>query len=72
MTDNHPDKGKKGGRCNVTACQEPGAWYFNKSTSAYYCRSCARDINRANRSDCMALYGTPLLCELDEEDRGHE
>lgn len=69
MSDLHPDKGKKGGRCNVTACQEPGAWYFNKSTRAYYCRDCANEINwPGGRADTMALYGVPLLCELDDSE----
>jgi hypothetical protein len=64
----HKDKGKKAGRCNVTACQEPGAYYFNKSTRAYYCEDCAKEINwPGGRADCMSLYGTPLLCELDKE-----
>ncbi|WP_278366920.1 hypothetical protein [Marinobacter salarius] len=66
MSDLHPDKGKRGGRCNVTACQQPGAWYFNKSTRAYYCENCAREINwPGGRADCMELYGVPMLCELD-------
>lgn len=64
-----PDKGLKGGSCNVTACQEPNsAFYFNKSTKAYYCRRCADEINwPGGRADCMKLYGVPLLCELDED-----
>lgn len=41
------DKGQQGGSCNVTACQEPGATWFNTSTRAFYCPSCARKINRA-------------------------
>ena len=44
MKDN-PEKGKKRGRCNVTACQSPGANYYNKSTKKYYCRHCADQIN---------------------------
>lgn len=39
-----PDKGKIGGSCNRTACQAPGATWFNTSTRAYYCEPCARDI----------------------------
>jgi hypothetical protein len=62
------DKGIKGGSCNVTACQRPNsAVYFNKSTKRYYCAECAHHINwPGGRADTMALYGTPLLCELDE------
>jgi len=67
MSELHADKGKKGGRCNVTACQQPGAWYFNKCTRAYYCADCAIEINwPGGRADVMELYGVPLLCELDE------
>lgn len=70
---NHPDKGWKGGRCNVTSCQKPGAEYFNKSTRSYYCKSCADAINwPCGRADTIALYGTPLLCELDQEGSGDE
>lgn len=42
------DKGRKGGSCNRSACQAPGATWFNSSTRAYYCRTCAHMINRAN------------------------
>ena len=62
-----PDKGLKFGSCNITACQKPNAIYFNKSTKKYYCKECAEGINwPGGRADCMKLYGTPLLCELDE------
>lgn len=62
-----PDKGLKGGSCNVTACQRPGAHYFNKSTRKYYCAECAEEINwPGGRKDTMELYGVPLLCELEE------
>lgn len=44
-------KGKKGENCNRTACQAPGAYWYNHSTQAYYCRTCADLINRANRHD---------------------
>jgi len=60
-------KGVKGGNCNVSACQQPSATYYNKSTMKYYCKSCAAKINwPGGRADCMKLYGTPLLCEPDE------
>jgi hypothetical protein len=59
-------KGLKGGWCNVTACQKPGANYYNKSTQKYYCEDCAREINwPGGHADCMELYGTPYLCELE-------
>ncbi len=44
-----PDKGKRGGSCNRHACQAPGANYWNRGSYAWYCESCALDINRANR-----------------------
>jgi hypothetical protein len=37
-------KGQLNGLCNRTACQRPGATWFNTSTRAYYCEDCARDI----------------------------
>lgn len=44
-------KGQKDGNCNVTACQRPGAYWWNTSTRAYYCTSCAREINRWSQHD---------------------
>lgn len=59
-------KGEKYGLCNLTACQKPGAQWFNKSTKAYYCENCAREINwPGGHADCMELYGTPYLCEYE-------
>lgn len=60
------EKGTKGGKCNVTACQRQGAHFFNKSTMKYYCEDCAREINwEGGRKDTMELYGVPLLCEYE-------
>lgn len=59
-------KGKHGGSCNRSACQAPGAMFYNKSTRAYYCYACAKAINAVNRDDCMRLYGVPDLCEYAE------
>jgi hypothetical protein len=43
-----PDKGVKGGSCNVTACQKPGAMYYNKSTKKYTAASVhVKSIGRA-------------------------
>ena len=39
-----PGKGKEGKNCNRTACQAPGAYFFNKGTRAWYCRHCAEQI----------------------------
>jgi hypothetical protein len=47
--------------------------WFNKSTEAYYCEDCAREINwPGGRADTMRLYGVPLLCELEQESEGDE
>lgn len=46
---NTPDpklKGAEGGNCNRTACQQPGAVWYNESTHFYYCRNCAITIQR--------------------------
>jgi hypothetical protein len=61
---NRPDKGKIHGSCNVTACQRPGATWFNTSTRAYYCEPCARDITDfTKRADgfhiCFPTSGDP-------------
>lgn len=39
-------KGVKGGNCNRTACQMPHADWYNPYTYAYYCRCCAKELNR--------------------------
>lgn len=44
----NPDKGLFNGSCNRRACQQPGATFWNPSTRAHYCRSCAGQINHAN------------------------
>lgn len=63
---NKPDKGLKGGSCNVTHCQKPNAFWYNKGTQKYYCAACADAINwPGGRADTMKIYGTPFLCELD-------
>jgi hypothetical protein len=46
IADNNPDKGKAGGDCNITQCQTAGASSYNKPMRAYYCKSCAMEINR--------------------------
>jgi len=41
------DKGKEGGSCNRTACQERhAAFCFNRVMNAFYCIRCAREINQ--------------------------
>lgn len=46
-----PDKGRFGGSCNRTACQAPGATWWNFGTQAYYCQACALMINRRHARD---------------------
>lgn len=53
------DKGWFRGSCNTTACQRPGAEWFNHSTRAYYCEDCAHVLNRVN-ADAVELFGHPL------------
>lgn len=66
-------KGERGGNCNRTACQRPGAMYYSVWTRAYYCGTCARMINDANRDSAQELYGVDkcvfLVAELSPEDR---
>lgn len=60
-------KGEKNGLCNRTACQAPGATYYNHSTRKYYCEPCANEINRVNRADALRMFGHDL-CTLNESD----
>jgi hypothetical protein len=56
------DKGEMNGSCNRTACQKPGADWFNHSTRKYYCANCAYDLNtdRFNHQDAWQMYGHDL------------
>lgn len=57
-------KGEKGQRCNRTACQAPGAYWFNHSTRKYYCGTCADIINDDStkfRDTYLESLGHPLL-----------
>jgi hypothetical protein len=56
------DKGKKAGSCNRTACQRPGAVWWNRGSYAFYCGDCAHMLNRANRD-----FPDGDLCVLDPE-----
>jgi hypothetical protein len=60
-------KGVKGGNCNRTHCQLPGANWYNHGSLAYYCESCAWDLNHDafNYRDAMENWGH-LLCTLAE------
>lgn len=52
-------KGVKGGNCNRTACQAPGAFAWSMNNHAYYCDDCARMLNRepSNHAYWKANYG---------------
>lgn len=52
-------KGKKGGNCNRTACQAPGAFAWSLNNHAYYCDACAKMLNwePSNRAYWEGRYG---------------
>jgi len=64
------DKGFKNGSCNRTACQAPGASFFNRSTKMYYCADCAGAINsfKDTQAYCVETFGSPELCVHDDGD----
>lgn len=70
-TTNHPDKGKRDGRCNRTACQRPLAgkpqFYmdgiFTAGPRLYYCGDCEHEFTKWDRIDRP---GEPLRCKPDE------
>lgn len=41
---NKADKGKEGGSCNRSRCQDAPALYYNHGSRSWYCRSCRNDI----------------------------
>lgn len=57
------DKGEKFGSCNRTACQKPGANWFNHSTRKYYCEDCAIDLNFHNADLSIDMFGHYLCTE---------
>lgn len=59
-------KGKFDGNCNRTACQKPiaGENWFNTSTRAYYCTTCARQINR----EALRFDGVEILVHVTSPD----
>lgn len=70
MEDKDSNKGKKGGRCNFTACltpDEPATWY-NFGSMAWYCSGCARMLNndRVNKQVAHEMFGHDL-CTLNGE-----
>lgn len=52
-------KGVKDGNCNRTACQRPGASWYNRVTQAWYCPHCARLINSHCGKDEEPLCAKP-------------
>jgi hypothetical protein len=52
-------KGAYLGNCNVTACQKPGAVWWNTAMRKFYCRSCAKAINAPG---WPLGDKTPILC----------
>ena len=56
------EKGKRGGKCNRTACNNEDAWLYNESTRMYYCEKCAILINRACEHDYK---DGPCLCHYE-------
>jgi hypothetical protein len=50
------DKGHKHGSCNRTACQRPGATWYNRVMRAWYCPPCARMINAGDPADPICEY----------------
>jgi len=61
---NTPDpklKGVEGGNCNRTACQQPGAIWYNTGTRAYYCRNCAITIQREANDYALRAQEPPMI-----------
>lgn len=57
---NKADKGHRLGSCNVTRCQRPGAFWYNRVMRAWYCTGCAMHINYRPLEDGS------YLCSRDE------
>lgn len=58
-------KGKRNGNCNRTACQAPGAFWWNRGSHSWYCTDCALMLSRANNHDEFCK--DEPLCKLDAE-----
>ena len=63
-------KGVYGKNCNVTACQQPGATWWNFVMRKYYCAECAHEINYRpldnGRYLCSPGDGTEINTHKDE------
>lgn len=60
-----PKKGTRNGNCNRTACQKPGAFWWNRGSHSWYCTDCALMLSRANAGDEFCK--DEPLCKLDVE-----
>lgn len=62
------------GECNVTACSNTGATWYNVLTYALYCRTCGSDvwgINGANDGVCFDVEYMPRLAEMELLHKGY-
>jgi len=58
-------KGRWNMLCNRTQCLAPDAVFYNRGSYAFYCASCARELNRVNARDAERLGdGGPLLRQI--------
>lgn len=57
-------KGKRGGDCNRTQCQAPGASSWNTGSLSWYCNECAVMLNEAN----PVAYNQPPMIEALPDD----
>lgn len=64
MSEVKPDKGKRGGACNMSRCQAQGAWFYNRGSFAWYCRNCADLLNQANPE--LFADGKPMVIPVPE------
>jgi hypothetical protein len=62
-------KGKKGGDCNRTQCQAPGASSWNTGSLSWYCHECAVMLNEANP---VAYHQSPMVDELPDHTFDYE
>ncbi len=67
-------KGVEGKNCNVTACQQPDAVWFNEGTQKYYCRGCAIKIQRSANDYAQRGEEPMVLFKgiFDKDDPRHE
>jgi hypothetical protein len=66
------DKGVFQRNCNRTACQRPGATWYNTSTRAYYCPACGNMLSNENAIDALVWSGHDLCIPVDAEVEGYK